>query len=1037
MLTKIILTALGRWKIMVTLFILLSIFGYYSWKQLSIEAYPDIADVSVQVVTQVPGLAAEEIEQQITIPIERSLNGLPGLHVMRSKNAFGISSIVLVFKDGVDDYWARQRVQERLADLDLPYGASPGLNPLTSPTGEIYRYIIEGKNHDLRELTDLNKWVIIPRLKQVTGVAEVSNFGGITTQFQVEIDPRKLEQYKLSLSDVTEKIEKNNANAGGSLLPKGELSYVIRGIGLIRDLSDLGNIVVKSNNGVPVYLKDLGELKYGFLERKGVLGFSDRKRDYSESVEGIVQLLRYQNPSLVLDGVHKAVDELNNGILPPGVSIHPFLDRTNLVNATLNTVAHTLSMGVLLVLLVLIIFLGDWRGALIVAITIPLSLLIAFMLMYLTKIPANLLSLGAIDFGIIVEGSIVMMETILKKREDHPLQQLEECSVLERTVEVAKPVFFSSLIIITAYLPLFAFERIEKKLFTPMAFTVGYALLGGLAVALFLIPGLAYIIYRKPQKTYKNKWLIKLTTIYQSHIQKILNKPKIVFVPLAIILFATIVLIITVGKDFLPQLDEGSIWLQVQLPTGISLEKSKEMSDTLRNRILKFSEVTYVLSQTGRDDAGTEPFSTSHVECSIGLKTYKEWTSGRTKYDLIKDMSEELNTLSGYKIGFSQPIIDMVMDLLAGTHSDLALDIYGEDFIGSRRLAENILNELKTIPGAADVAIDQEPPVPQLQIHADRDKIAQYGLNVSDVAELIEVAIGGKAISRVYINDKVYDVICRFTEESRDSPEKIGNLMLTSVDGAKIPLSQVTTITMSTGASLIAREMNKRYMIIRLNLRGTDLTTFLNLANEKIEKNVKYNHETNHLKWSGQFENQNRAFSRLAMIVPLALSIMFILLFAAFGKFNQAGLIMGVVPLALFGGMLALNIFGMTLNVSSAVGFIALFGVSIQNGVIMIAHFNALRKKGMDLKKAVIEGSKHRFRPIVMITTVAVLGLLPASLTTGIGSDVQRPLATVIVYGLFFATIITLYLLPALYYLMELKWGKKEYQETSELNSLK
>lgn len=1022
---KVILFAIKRRKLIISLFLLIGLFGYYSWKQLSIEAYPDIADVTVQVITQIPGLAAEEVEQQITIPLERSLNGMPGLHVMRSKSTFGISAVILVFEDGVDDYWARQRVQERLADIDLPYGVVPGLNPLTSPTGEIYRYIVESKSHDLRELTELNKWVIIPRVKQVTGVAEVSNFGGITTQFQIEIDPKKLEQYKLSISDVTDKIEKNNTNAGGSLLPRGEISYVIRGIGLVKDLCDLGKIVVKTKDGVPVYLEDLGELKYGSLERKGVLGYTDKKRDYSETVEGIVQMLRYENPSKVLEGVHRAVDELNNNILPAGVVIHPVMDRTNLVNTTLETVSHTLSLGVLLVIFVLIIFLKNWRGALIVAITIPLSLLIAFILMHLTNVPANLLSLGAIDFGIIVEGSIVILETILKKREDHPVEELDETSIVDRTIEVAKPVFFSSIIIITAYLPLFAFERIEKKLFTPMAFTVGYALIGALAVALILIPGLAYSIYKKPQKIRKNRWLEKLTDLYNEHIKRILDKPKVVFIPLCFILAATILLTITVGKDFLPQLDEGSIWLQIQLPPGISLEKSKEMSDSLRQRIIKYDEVTYVMVQTGRDDAGTEPFSTSHLECSVGLKPYKEWKSGKSKYDLVREMSADLNKMPGYSIGFSQPIIDMVMDLLAGTHSDLALNIYGENFDESRQVAEDILKELKTIPGAADVAIDQEPPVPQLQIHADRDKIAQYGLNVADVAELIEVAIGGKAISQIFIGDRVFDIICRFNEESRNTPEKIGNLMLTSASGTKIPLSQVTNISLSTGASLIAREMNKRYIIIRLNLRGTDLTTFLKQANDKIENNVRYNHENNYLKWNGQFENQSRAYARLSMIVPLALLIMFILLFGTFNKVNQAGLIMSVVPLALFGGMLALNIFGMTLNVSSAVGFIALFGVSIQNGVIMISHINTLRTSGMDLKQAVIAGTRHRFRPIIMIATVAVLGLLPASLATGIGSDIQRPMATVIVYGLFFATIITLYVLPPLYYMMEKKLGGK------------
>ena len=1022
---KIILISLKRWRIMIVLFSLIAVFGYTSWKQLSIEAYPDIADVTVQVITQVPGLAAEEIEQQITIPLERELNGLPGLTTMRSKNTFGLSAIILVFNDGVDDYWARQRVQERLSDVALPYDVMPGLNPLTSPTGEIYRYIIESNSHDLRELTELNKWVIIPRLKQVTGVADVSNFGGITTQFQIEIDPLKLEQYNLSLSDVTDKIEKNNSNAGGSLLQRGDLSYVVRGIGLVKDLSDLGDVVVKTENGIPIFVKDLGILKYGNLERKGVLGFTDHSREYPESVEGIVQLLRHQNPSIVLDGVHAAVDELNNEILPDGVTIHPFMDRTDLVKTTLNTVSHTLLFGVLLVILVLILFLGSWRGALIVSITVPLSLLIAFILMHLTNIPANLLSLGAIDFGIIVEGAIVMMETILKKREDHPESVLDEASVLERTIEVAKPVFFSTIIIITAYLPLFAFERIEKKLFTPMAFTVGYALIGALFVALFLIPGLSFIVYKKPQKTFHNRWLIKLTEIYSSHIKRLVEKPKSVFAPLALILIAASVLTITVGKDFLPQLDEGSIWLQVQLPPGLSLEKSKAMSDTLRKRLIRYEEVTYVMVQTGRDDEGAESFSTSHLECSIGLRPYKEWKRGTRKGDLVEEMAKELETMPGYTVGFSQPIIDMVMDQIAGTHSDLAVRVYGEDLQESRKVAEDILKVLKKIPGAADLAIDQEPPFPQLQIHADRDKIAQYGLNVSDVSELIEVAIGGKAISQLFIGDKVFDVICRYGEESRDTPEKIGNLMLTSASGAKIPLSQVTKISLTTGASTITREMNKRYITLRVNLRGIDLTDFINQAQVEIRNNVKYDHTKNVVRWSGQFENRNRAYSRLAMIIPLALAIMFLLLFAAFNKFNQAALLMGLVPLAFFGGMLALNVAGMTLNVSSAVGFIALFGVSIQNGVIMISHMNALRKRGVELKEAVITGAKHRFRPILMIAMVAVVGLFPASVSSGIGSDVQRPLATVIVYGLFFATIITLYVLPPLYYMMEKRWGNK------------
>lgn len=1017
---RLIFEAIHRRGLMFVLFALLGVVGYYCWTKLAIDAYPDIADVTVQVVTQVPGLAAEEIEQQISIPIERAMNGMPSMKVMRSKNTFGLSTVIMVFDDGTDDYWARQRVQERLIDVELPYGAVPGLNPLTSPTGEIYRYVVESKNHDLREITDLHKWVIIPRLKQVTGVADVSNYGGITTQFQIEIDPAKMEQYHISLADITEKIEKNNLSAGGSMLSHGDLSYVIRGIGLVKGLEDLGNIVVKTENGVPIYLNDVGKLKHGTLERKGVLGFTDAERDYSDGVEGIVQMLRHQNPSEVLDGVKSAVDELNSEILPQGVSIHPFMDRTDLVNTTLHTVSRTLIEGMVLVLLVLILFLGSWRGAILVVVTIPFSLLIAFILMKLTDIPANLLSLGAIDFGIIVDGAIVMMETILKKRESSPTEELTKEGVIKRAAEVARPIFFSTLIIITAYLPLFAFEHIEKKMFTPMAYTVGYALLGALAVALLLIPGLAFIAYRMPRKSYKNRWLERLTNAYKNQITRLMDKPRRIIAPLVVILIGAGVLSATVGKDFLPPLDEGSIWIQVQLPPGISIEKSKQLGAELRAELKTFDEVSYVMTQVGRDDEGAEAFSLSHIECGVGLKPYDTWESGRSKAELIEAMDEKLKKIPGLSIGFSQPIIDMVMDQIAGSHSDLAVKIYGDNLAETRHVAEDIAAVLKTVPGAVDVAVDQEPPLPQLQIIADRQRIAQYGLNVSDVTELIELAIGGKSISQIFVGSKSYDVICRYNEKFRNTPEKISSLMLTTADGVKIPLSQVAQIKMTTGASNITREMNERHLTVRINLRGVDLTSFLKEANRAIDRDVEFNHENVHMKWAGQFENQSRAYSRLAIVVPLALAIMLLLLIVATGKFRQAATLMSVVPLALFGGMLALNLRGMTLNVSSAVGFIALFGVAIQNGVIMISHINNLRKReGADLCESVIEGAKHRFRPIIMTASVAVLGLLPASLSTGIGSDVQRPLATVIVYGLLFATVITLYILPALYYMVE------------------
>lgn len=1032
MMKRLISYALRRRGLIAVIFVVVSVFGIYCWTRLSIDAYPDIADVTVQVVTQVPGLAAEEIEQQITIPLERALNGIPSLDMMRSKNAFGLSIIVLVFQDGTEDYWARQRVTECISDVDLPYGAVPELNPLTSPTGEIYRYVLVGDGYSLRELTEINKWTVIPALQQIQGVAAVSNYGGLTTQYQLELDPQRLLEYDVSLSEVEEALENNNANAGGSMLRMGDVSYVVRGVGLIRDLPDMGDIVVKNEDGIPVFLRDLGELKYGNLERKGILGYVDDEISFDDGVEGIVQMLRYQNPSQVLDKVHKVVDNLNRDGLPEGVEIRPFMDRTNLVGTTLSTVEHTLFFGMLLVVGILLIFLGSPKSALIVAATIPISLLIAFILMHLTGIPANLLSLGAIDFGILVDGAIVVTETILKQREADPSKPLTAKETAQHILEVAKPVFFATLIIIVAYMPLFAFERIEKKLFTPMAFTVGYALLGALSVALILIPGLAYTIYRKPQKVYHNKVLTRMNTAYRRQTGSLIGHPKKVFAGIAAVLVAVAVMIITVGKDFLPNLDEGGIWIQVQAPPGISLEKSTEMANTFRNKMKEFDEVTYVMTQVGRDDEGAEAFTSSHMEVCIGLKPYSQWKRGKRKEDLIAQMADTIARMPGYRVGFSQPIIDMVMDQIAGSHSDLALKVYGEDLVEARRIAEEVERIIVGIPGATDVIIDQEPPLPQLQITADREKAAYYGVNVADIAQLIETAVGGRAVSQVFIGNRVYDVICRYREDVRDTPEKIAGLTLASSSGSRIPLSAVADIRTRLGASSITREMNRRHLTVRVNLRGKDLTTFLNEADALIKKQVQYDHSQYTLKWDGQFENQRRAYTRLAVIIPFVLAIMFILLYGAFRSFRQAGLLIALLPLALFGGLLALNVRGMTFNVSSAVGFIALFGLTIQNGVIMIAHINHLRARGMALREAVVEGASHRLRPVLMTATVAVLGLLPASLATGIGSDVQRPLATVIVYGLLFSTIITLYIVPTLYYRMESRQAQKRDNKDEE-----
>ncbi len=1026
MIEKIIRFAISRRMLMITVFGILAIAGILAWKGLSIDAYPDISDTTVQVVTQIPGLAAEEIEQQITIPVERALNGIAGLNTMRSKNSFGLSTVVLVFDDDIDDYWARQRVNERLVGLDLPYGAVPELNPLTSPTGEIFRYIVDSPDgsHDLRELTDIQKWTIIPYLCQISGVADVGNFGGITTQYQIELWPERMREYGVSLRDITEQIEANNMNAGGSMLMEGDISYVIRGVGLVTDLDGLGNIVVKTHGGIPVYLHQLGELRYGTLERKGQLGFTDDDRSYDDAVEGIVQMLRGENPSEVLEKVHNAVDELNNEILPEGVEIHPFMDRTMLVGQTLRTVSHTLLIGMLLVVVVLMIFLRNIKGSALVALTIPLALLIAFILMKLTGIPANLLSLGAIDFGILVNGAIVIMETILQEREANPTRSLTHHQVCFRTSQVAKSIFFSTLIIITAYLPLFAFQHIERKLFTPMAYTIGYALIGALLVGLLLTPGLSFMAFRKPSVVPKNKWLTRLTAFYQRTISSVIHHSRTVVTTLAVILLGTGILFSVVGKDFLPPLDEGSIWIQVQLPSGISINKSAEMAKELRQTLRKFDETSYVMTQLGRDDEGAECFTLSHIEVGVGLKPYNTWKSKRTKAELIDAMSAAIEQMPGYSAGFSQPIIDMVMDQVAGTHSDLALKIYSEDLDESRRVADEVARVLASIPGATDVAVDQEPPTPQLQIRVDRQRIAQYGLNVSNISELIELAIGGKAISQIYQGSKVYDITCRYAQRYRDTPEKIANLTLTAPDGSQIPLSAVAEVKTELGPNSIMRESNRRYSLVRVNLRGTELSTFVAEADHRIAQQINYNSDHTSLHWAGQFENRNRAFSRLAIVLPFVLALMFLLLVVAFRKVRYAALLMSIIPLALFGGLFALVARGMTLNVSSAVGFIALIGIAIQNGVIMISHINNLRQEHLSLHDAVVQGSSHRLRAILLSATVAALGLLPASVSTGIGSDVQRPLATVIVYGLLFATVVTLYILPTLYYMMEKKHEK-------------
>lgn len=993
-----------------------ALYGAFSWKQLPIEAYPDIADVTSQIVTQVPGLAAEEIEQQITVPLERALLATPGMHVLRSRSLFALSLITVVFEDGVDGYWARQRLRERIDEVDLPYGAKPGLDPYTSPTGEFYRYTLESPARSLRELSELQFWTVIPRLKKAQGVVDVTNYGGLTTQFTVELDPARLLQYGVTLAEVVDALNANNASGGGGVLDRGEISYVIRGVGLLRSLDDMGAVVVKTVHGVPVLVRDLGRLAYGNVERRGILG----KDDDSDAISGVVLLLKDYNPSKALEGVHAAVQELNGKLLPPDVKVVPYLDRATLIDRTMDTVGHTLAEGLLVVALVLLLFLGSPRAALIVALTIPMALLLAFVFMHHARIPANLLSLGAIDFGILVDGAVVVVENLLRRREQHEDRPLTPRDAVAATLQVARPIFFGMCVIAAAYLPLFAFERIEYKLFSPMASAVGAALAGALAVALLLTPALAWLAFRRPRKVFHNPALRWLDARYAGFLARAVGRGRWWLAVLAAALAVLAGLGASIGRDFLPYLDEGSIWLQVQMPPGITLDKAQAMADELRRVAREFPEVSHVVTQTGRNDDGTDYWTPSHIEASVGLHPYDQWKSGLTKQQLIARMAARFEQMPGYTVGFMQPMIDGVQDKLSGAHSDLTLKVYGDDLAEDRRVADRLVEVLRRVPGAADVAVDVEPPLPNLRITLDRAAAARLGIDAASVAQLVSTGIGGAAIGQLYVGEKSYDMTARFAPQARASADAIASLRLPAANGAQVPLADVARIEAGLGQSVIVREGGRRHVLVRLNARGRDLAGFLADAQAAIAREVRYDPRRVAIEWGGQFENLQRAEARMAVVLPLTLGLMLVLLFGAFGNLRQPLMVLSVVPLAMIGGLVGLHLRGMTLNVSSAVGFIALFGVAVLSGVLMVAQINRMRgEEGLPLREAVREGAASRMRPVLMTATVAACGLMPAMLATGLGSDVQRPLATVVVFGLASATALTLLLLPAVYYAVE------------------
>lgn len=995
----------------------LIVFGVWSFLQLKIEAYPDISDTTVEVITVVPGLAAEEVEQQVTIPIERALNSVPNVISRRSRTIFGLSSNELTFEYGTNDYFARQVVIEKLREAQLPEGLTPTLAPMATPIGELFRYSLEGGGMDSRQLRELQDWVVYPRLLQAGGVADVVPFGGLVKQYQIEINPFALEKYKLSLTELATAVEESNQNAGGALLDNREQSLAVRGVGLLKTTSDIENSVVSENRGVPVYVKDLGRVSLGAAPPTGIFGLQER----TGGVEGIVLMRRGQNPSEVLGRVHEAVDELNAS-LPTGVKMNVIYDRTELVNNTLATVAKTLLEGLLIVVFILVLFLGSLRAALLTAVTIPLALLFAFCCMYMTGIPANLLSLGALDFGIIVDGSLIMVERVLytfHKRNPSGTDGVFK-AVRDSALDVESPLFFSLIIIISAYVPLFTLERVERRLFTPMAFTVCYALLGAMLIALTLIPVLATFLFRKGAKHWENPVLGWLAKVYERILQTGLRRAWIVVGIAAVVVAGSFFLAGSLGSEFLPTLDEGTIWIRSNLPPGTSLEKTAKVAEQMRATLRKFPEIRAVGSQAGRNDAGTDPFGPNRIELLVTLQPYEQWPTGRTKNDLVNDLSKLLpEVIPGATFNITQPIIDTVTEVVTGSSADLAVILVGADLGLLRAKAEETLQVVRAIPGAADTAIEQEAEQPQLTIQLDREKMARFGVRVRNVQDLIELAIGGRVVSNLFEGERRFDLSVRFQPDARADAAAIGTLLVPTRTGARIPLAQLAKIEVVNGQSIISRRENRRQIAVRTNIRGRDQGSFAAEAQEKFAAQVKLP-DGYRVEWGGQFDNLTRARKRLGMVLPLTIGIIFVWLFFAFGNTKDAGIVLLNVPFSLVGGILFLWLRGINLSVSAAVGFISLFGVAVMSGVLVVSEINRrIRFENASVQDAVVQGALSQLRPVLMMIVVALLGMVPAARATGIGSDVQRPLATVVVGGLASTLFLTFLALPSLCYLVK------------------
>jgi cobalt-zinc-cadmium resistance protein CzcA len=992
-------------------------FGAWSLTRLKLEAYPDISDLQVTIVTLFAGHAAEEVELQVTIPIERAMNSTPGVISRRSRSIFGLSVVDLTFDGDVAEHVARQAVFERLRDVDLPEGVTATLAPPVTPAGELYRYVLRPGVIDDQRLRELQDWVIAPRLMQVPGVGDVVPFGGLVKQYQVEIDPLRLYKYNLRVQDVAERIQANNRNGGGALLPSGEEALVVRGIGLLRGPADIENVVLATVRGTPIFVRDIGRVRIGNAPPSGVFGLDGR----TGGVEGIVVMRRGENPSQVLKGILQAVAELNAESLPAGVRMEPIYDRTELVNNTLHTVSRTLLEALCIVLAVLLFFLGSLRAALLTALVIPLSLAFAFGCMWLYGVPASLLSLGALDFGIIVDGTLVLVEAIVRRlperREAAELKPVEE-SVREAVDGLRRPIVFSLVILIAAYIPLFTLERVEGRLFTPMAFTICAALLGSMAFTLTLAPVLSTLLFQPGGQVWHNPVVDWIGRRYEKDLRLALRYPWAIVGVTAAILAAAVFLGSRLGSEFLPRLDEGVIWLRANLPPGISLEKSAEVAARMRDAIRRSPEVALVTSQTGRQESNTEPFGPNRNEFLIVPKPLREWPAHRSKDQLVEDLSARLEgEFPGVALNFSQPIMDMVMESVTGSSADLAVILTGPDPAQLRRLAKQTLGILRSVPGAADTAIEQEPESPQLRISVRREDAARYGINVADVQDLVEMAIGGRPVSELYEGERRFDISVRYAPEWRSTLSRIGSIVVKASDGSRTPLSELADIGIDDGASQIARRENRRQISVRTNIRGRDQGSFAQEAQRRVQSAVRLPNGY-HVEWGGVFENLARVRRRLAWIMPATVVLIFCLLFWACGSTSNALLVLANIPFAIVGGVAALHLRGIAFSASAAVGFVSLFGVAVMSGVLYVTDIDHLRRSGRPLVEAVTEGSRRQMRPRLILILVAMLAMVPATVATGIGSDIQRPLATVVLGGLVSTLLLTLFALPSLYYLV-------------------